>query len=175
MNKNDTGQERDILSIIRERRSVRKYNKKTPSDEEIEMLLEAGRWAPSGMNNQPWRFLVINDQATKDGLAGFTIYGNIIKDAPAVIVVCMDTGDSYNRDKDLMAVGACIQNMLLQAHSMGLGACWLGEITNRKKDVASYLRLPRDYELMSVISLGYSAEDVAEGSRKNLKSLLIKP
>jgi len=175
MTQDDNGHKRDILSIIRERRSTRMYKKKAPPEEEIEKLLEAGRWAPSGLNNQPWRFLVMKDKAKKDGLAEFTRYGNIIKDAPVVIVACMDVADSYNRDKDLMAVGACIQNMLLQAHSMGLGSCWLGEITNRKKDVSSYLKLHQDLELMSVIALGYSDEGVTEGCRKTLKSLMIEP
>jgi nitroreductase len=125
------------------------------------------------LNNQPWKFLLIKDKAKKDGLAAFTKYGNIIKDAPVVIVVCMDVADSYNHDKDLMAIGACIQNILLQAHSMGLGACWLGEITNKKQEASTYLNLHQDFELMSVVTLGYPDEGVTEGCRKPLKSLLI--
>jgi nitroreductase len=173
MVKDDNGHKQDILSIIRERRSIRMYKRNVPKEEEINRILEAGRWAPSGLNNQPWRFLVIKDKAKKDGLAAFTKYGNIIKDAPLVIVVCMDVADSYNRDKDLMGIGACIQNMLLESHSMGLGACWLGEITNRKEEASRYLNLHQDFELMSVVTLGYSDEGVTEGSRKPLKSLLI--
>jgi nitroreductase len=175
MAKDDNGRKRDILTMIRERRSIRMYQKHAPAEEDINRVLEAGRWAPSGLNNQPWRFMFITDRAKRDGLASFTKYGNIIKGAPVVIVVCMDVADSYNRDKDLMAVGACIQNMLLQAHSMGLGACWLGEITNRKQDVHAYLKLHQDLELMSVVTLGYSDEGVSEGCRKTLKNLLIEP
>jgi len=175
MAKSANGDGRDILSIIRERRSIRRYKREVPSDEVIQTILEAGRWAPSGLNNQPWRFLVMKGKANKDGLAEFTKYGNIIIGAPVVIIVFMNVADSYNRDKDLMAIGACIQNMLLQAHSLGLGACWLGEITNRKKDVAHYLKLPKDIDLMSVIALGYPDEIINEGSRKSVKSLLIEP
>ena len=164
----------DILDIIRQRRSVRKYKKDTPADNDIKRILESARWAPSGMNNQPWRFLVIKDQARKLGLAGFTKYGNIIKDAPVAIVVCMDIADSYNRDKDLMAIGACIQNMCLQAHSMGLATCWLGEILNRKQEVCNYLNLDEDLELMAVITLGYPDENITKGDRRALEKLKIK-
>lgn len=164
----------DILDIIRQRRSIREYKKEMPADADIEKVLEAARWAPSGLNNQPWRFLVIKDKAQKDGLANFTKYGDIIKGAPVVIVVCMDIADSYNRDKDLMAIGACIQNMCLEAYSMGLGTCWLGEILNRKQEVSKYLNLDSDLEVIAVLTLGYPDEDITEGCRKPLKKLKIK-
>jgi nitroreductase len=163
----------DMLEIIRSRRSIRQYTRELPKDEEIEKILEAGRWAPSGLNNQPWRFLRITDKAKKDGLADFTKYGEIIKDAPAVLVVCMDIADSYNREKDLMAIGACIQNMLLEAHALGLGACWLGEILNKKQEIKQYLKLDEDLEAMAVITLGKPDEPLTQSCRKNLKSLMI--
>lgn len=163
----------DILSIIRQRRSIREYKKDIPQDADIEKILEAARWAPSGLNNQPWRFRVIKEKSKKDGLADFTKYGKIIKDAPCVIVVCMDIADSYNRDKDLMSIGACIQNMCLEAHALGLGTCWLGEILNKKQAVAKYLKLDADLELMAVVTLGYPDEDITEGCRKSSKHLKI--
>jgi len=165
---------KDILDIIKQRRSIREYKKKIPPEEDIEKILEAGGWAPSGLNNQPWRFLVIKDKAEKNKLSGFTRYGDIIKDAPVVIVVCMDIADSYNRDKDLMAIGACIQNMCLEAHSLGLGTCWMGEILNRKTEVCKFLNLDKELELMAVVTLGYSGEDITKGCRKPLKELKIR-
>jgi len=164
----------DILEVIRSRRSIRQYKKQLPGDDEIERVLEASRWAPSGLNNQPWRFLLIKDKEKKNSLAKFTKYADIIRDAPVVILVCMDTGESYNRDKDLMAIGACIQNMLLEAAALGLGACWLGEILNKKQEVSEYLKLDEDLELMAAITIGYSDEDVTEGCRKSLKNLKIE-
>ena len=163
----------DMLETIRSRRSIRRYASQLPQDEELDKILEAGRWAPSGLNNQPWRFLKITDKAKKDGLAAFTKYGKIIMEAPAVLVVCMDVADSYNRDKDLMAIGACIQNMLLEAHALGLGTCWLGEILNKKQELAKYLKLDKDLEIMAVITMGKSEESITESCRKNLKSLMI--
>lgn len=163
----------DTLDIIRQRRSIREYKKDMPKDADIEKVLEAGRWAPSGLNNQPWRFLVVKDEEKKDGLSKFTKYSRIIRNAPLVIIVCMDIADSYNRDKDLMAIGACIQNMCLQAYSLGLGTCWLGEILNKKQEVTNFLKLGEDLELMAVVTVGYSAEDITEGCRKSLKNLMI--
>jgi nitroreductase len=167
-------EDKDILDIILKRRSIRQYKEDTPLDTDIEKILEAARWAPSGLNNQPWRFLIIKDKANKDGLSRFTKYDQIIKDAPVVIVVCMDIADSYNRDKDLMAIGACIQNMLLQVQFLGLGACWLGEILNQKEDVKNFLRLDKDLELLAAITLGYPDEDIPESCRQPLKKLIIK-
>ncbi len=164
----------DIMNIIKTRRSVRKYKNKLPKDSDIRKILEAGSWAPSGLNNQPWRFLVIKDKEKKDKLAGFTKYCGIILNAPLAIIVCMDAGSSYNRDKDLMAIGASIQNMLLEAHSLGLGGCWLGEILNKKEEVEKFLGLDEDLEIVAVITLGYSNEKSPKGTRKKLENLLIK-
>jgi nitroreductase len=161
-----------IYETIRSRRSIRKYKKELPSEKHITDILEAGRWAPSGLNNQPWRFKVLADKAQKDGLAEFTEYGDVIKSAPAAICVFLDKEASYNRQKDIMAVGACIQNMLLQAEESGLAACWLGEILNKKDDVSSYLSTGKKLKLMAVITLGYSAES-AESERKPLKELML--
>ncbi len=165
----------EILEIISKRRSIRKYKKELPRDSDIEKILEAARWAPSGLNNQPWKFSVIKDKNKKDGLAKFTKYGSVIKIAPLAIMVCLDLTASYHREKDLMAIGACIQNMLLETQSLGLGACWLGEIWNKKEEVAQYLKLDKNLELVAVIAIGYPDEKIFKGSRRPLENLIIKP
>ena len=72
-----------------------------------------------------------------------------------------------------MAIGACIQNMLLMAEELGLGACWLGEILNRKEEVNKFLNISERYELMAVIALGYSDEHPSS-KRKPLGELIIE-
>lgn len=163
----------NLLELIKSRRSVRKYKTQIPADTVIQSILEAGRWAPSGLNNQPWRFLVIKDPAARKKLASFSAYGRIIEEAPLVIVICLHLKDSYHREKDFMAIGACIQNMLLKIHELGLGACWLGEILNRKDEVAHCLRLPKGLELAAVISLGYPDGTTKATKRKPLSLLKI--
>ena len=165
---------KDILDIIQKRRSIRKYKDKAVSQELIDKVLEAGRWAPSGLNNQPWRFMVIWDKSLKDGLADFTKYAKIIKRASVLICVFFDYGQTYNREKDLMAIGACIQNMCLEAYSLGLGSCWLGEILNQKEDVQRFLKTDLDLELVAVVTLGFPDEKATSSCRKSLRTLLIK-
>jgi len=163
-----------IEDAIKERRSVRKYTDKVPPDELIKKVLEAGIWAPSGLNNQPWKFKVIKNEAERARLAAFTKYGDSIKSAPVAICVFLDNGATYNREKDIMAIGACIQNMLLTADALGLGAVWLGEILNRREEVERYLGISSDYEFMAVVAFGYPGEEGAKSSRKTLKSFIIK-
>ncbi len=162
-----------ILKIIKERRSVRKYASKRPSKAQIKKILEAGRWAPSGLNNQPWRFKVVTDSLLKEELARLTVDFEIIISAPVLICVFLNKKDSYSHVKDLLAVGACIQNMLLSIQCQGLSGCWLGEILNKKEKVNAVLRLKKENELMAVIALGSSDEKICKSTRKPLKKLLI--
>jgi len=164
----------DILDGIKNRRSIRKYKIVMPDEEDIQKILEAGRWAPSGLNNQPWRFMVVKDADTVKRVSAFTKYGPIIRRAPMVIIVCMDTAVSYNRDKDVMAIGACIQNMLLEAHSLGLGTCWLGEILNKKEELAEFFDLSDDLEIMAVITVGYPDEEAKQPGRTPLSRLKVR-
>lgn len=163
---------KDILNLIKTRRSIREYTDKVPADDIVKVVIEAGRWAPSGLNNQPWRFVIIKDKTAIDKIAAFTKYSGTIKSAPALIAVFMDKNNSYNRDRDLQSVGACIENMLLATHSLGLGACWLGEILNRKDEVAEFFNLPKSYELMAVVSLGYPKSRKQTASRIPLSKLI---
>ena len=163
----------NILNLIKSRRSVRKFKKTDISAETIGKILEAGKWAPSGLNNQPWRFMVLEGEK-KDALAKFTHYSYIIEGADKIILVFLDKKSSYNREKDLMAIGACIQNMLLYIHSKNLGACWLGEILNKRRRIKKTLNLPENLELQAVLAIGYSAEPAKKGKRGNLKNLVLK-
>ena len=160
--------------LIVERRSVRYFKKKQVNDDDIQTVLKAAIWAPSGLNNQPWRFRVIKDDIEKDGLAGFTKYAYIIKGASVSVCVFLDKTAAYNREKDIMAIGACIQNMLLQAHYMNLGSCWLGEILNKKEKVRKFIKIQPDYELMAVVSFGYPKAKSSKGSRKKMENFMMK-
>jgi nitroreductase len=163
----------DVSKAIRQRRSIRQYTKTVPKKEDVKKILEAAIWAPSGLNNQPWKFKVIEDKAQREGLARFTKYAKIIKNAPVVICVFLDNSATYNRDKDIMAIGAAIENILLAACELGLAACWLGEILNKARDVEAYLKTDSDYELMAAVTLGYSDEEVTKGCRRAFKSFIL--
>jgi nitroreductase len=163
----------NILDIIRTRRSVRRFEDKPVPEELLREILEAGRWAPSGMNNQPWKFAVIENRVINEGISKLTRYSAVIRSARVLIAVFLDNAESYHRTKDAQAVGACIQNMLLEAHSLGLGAVWLGEIIKSDEQIRQLLGLGGELELMAVIALGYAMEDPKATRRKELKNLIV--
>jgi nitroreductase len=163
----------DILKIIKSRRSIRKFDNSPVPEDLLKKILEAGRWAPSGLNNQPWRFAVIRDEMLKDIFSRLTHYSRIIKGSQVLIAVFLDISVSYDRTKDVQAIGACIQNMLLEAHSLGLGGVWLGEILKSRDQIEEILDVKKNLELMAVIALGSPAENPKNGKRKELKDLIV--
>ncbi|MFH1901407.1 MAG: nitroreductase [Candidatus Omnitrophota bacterium] len=162
----------DILDTIKERRSVRRFKKEKIPSEAVKKILEAARWAPSGLNNQPWRFVVL-EGGEKNILASYTTYSYIVKGADKIILTFLDKKSSYNYEKDLMAIGACIQNMLLYIHSQKLGACWLGEILNKRQEVENFLKIPQGLQLEAAIALGKPAIYPKKARRERLKKLII--
>ncbi|MDW7726005.1 MAG: nitroreductase family protein [Candidatus Methanoperedens sp.] len=164
----------EIIEAIKSRRSVREFTAEDVSDVEIAQILEAGRWAPSGLNNQAWRFIIVRDKDTKKALSGFTHYGKTILDSAVGIVVFLDRESMYDYTKDVQSIGACIQNMLLAIHSMGLGAVWLGEILKNREKVNQLLGAPESCELMAVIAAGKPVEKPRSSSRKELAELTFR-
>ena len=163
----------DIIEDIRSRRSVRKFTPEPVSDELIDRILEAGRWAPSGLNNQPWRFAVVKDRGLITEISRLTHYGKVVRGARVLIPVFIDTEKIYHREKDIQGIGACLQNMLLEIHSLGLGAVWLGEIIRSNLPIKQLLGLGNDLELMAVIALGWPDEKPRTTKRKILKELIV--
>jgi nitroreductase len=164
----------ETLKIIKSRRSVRSFRPEKIPPDTIKKVLEAGRWAPSGLNNQPWRFIVVTSEEMKSKIKAFTTDAHIIEQAPCLIVVLLNQKSSYDRTKDLMAIGACIQNMLLLAHSLDLGTCWLGEILNRREEVEKILGVSPENEMVAVVALGYPLPEERKSSRHNLEKLILK-
>lgn len=163
----------DILEIIMTRRSVRRFLDRPVPEDLLQKILEAGRWAPSGLNNQPWRFAVVTAGEVKRQLSKLTRYSKIVEGAAVLIPVFLDNAESYNRTKDCQAAGALLQNMLLEAHALGLGAVWLGEIIKSDKEMRGLLGLGDDLELMAVLAVGYPAEKPGTTKRKALQDLVV--
>lgn len=164
----------DVIEAIRTRRSVREFTVNDVDDSVIETILNAGRWAPSGLNNQAWRFIIVRDNGTKEELSRLTHYGSIIKKAPVLIAIYLDRNEMYDHIKDVQSIGACVQNMLLAVHSMGLGAVWLGQILNKKEDVNAVLGTPASYELMAIVALGHPVQKNRVSERKELSQLVFR-
>jgi nitroreductase len=163
----------DAFNLIKTRRSIRKFTEEPVSHEVIDKIIEAGSWAPSGLNNQPWKFAVIRDKDLKKSISGLTHYSRIVIESGVLIAVFLDHSESYDRTKDIQAVGACIQNMLLYIHSRGLGAVWLGQILKNKDHVRTLLGVSEDLELMAVVALGHPASEGGKVTRKALEETVI--
>jgi nitroreductase len=161
-----------VIETILSRRSIRTYTEESVDDKDIITILEAARWAPSGLNNQPWKFIVIKDKVTMEELADCTHYSKIVQNAPLLIAVYLDTETMYNKTKDIQAIGAAIQNMLLACCDLGLGAVWLGEILNQSDKVNLILNCPDSMELMAVLAIGKPAEGGKSPSRKELQDMV---
>lgn len=164
-----------LKEAIDARRSVRGYTGEPVAKETVTAILEAGLKAPSGKNGQPWRFIAIqDDKELLRALSKQTVYESFVGTADCLLVVLLDKSASYHYIKDCQAVGACIENMLLTAADLGIGACWIGEILGRDASVKKLLALDNSVELMAVIALGYGADSAAQPDKKTLGDCLLR-
>jgi len=164
-----------VFQALSGRRSVREFTDQDVTSEDVRRILDAGRWAPSGLNNQPWRFLVLREgDPRKRALEDCTKYAHIVRRAKVLIGVFLWKSAMYHEGKDHQAAGACIQNMLLAIHGLGLGGVWLGEIINQEAAVFDVLKLnPGRLCLMAFIALGHPAWP-GSSSRRELSELLLE-
>jgi len=163
----------DLMETIRNRRTIRKFKPDPIAEEKVQTILEAGRWAPSFSNLQPWKFMVIRDPGLKDALdqaAKKSVLHWGIHEAPLVILVCAD-----RRVDPLHAAETCAaatQNMTLVAHDLGLGAGWLGIMgTEAETAIQKLLKFPETMRVVSLIPIGIPAES-PKVSRKPLEELV---
>lgn len=158
----------NLFDLIKTRRSIRRFTDEPVPDEFINKVIEAGTWAPSGKNNQPWKFAIIKDADLKAQVAELTHYSECVLSANTLIAVFLDNSSSYHKIKDTQAIGSCLQNMLLTIHEAGLGAVWLGEILKNGDKVRELVKGSEDLELMAVIALGHPASEGGKCSRQKL-------
>jgi len=159
-----------FLDLARTRRSVRQYRPDPVPDELLQQVLEAGRWAPSAVNSQPWEFIVVTDPDVKQALYDLAgVLGLKWKQllaAPVVIVVCARRLTPYSRD-DCIFAG---QNMLLCAADLELGTCWIGGFSERK--LKRLLSVPEGYLLPGMLTLGYPAHEPKPPPRRDLSEIV---
>ncbi len=153
----------DTVTCIRTRREIREFLDKPIPDESLLKILEGGRLAPSSKNSQPWHFVVIRNKETLKKISDLTPTGAHIAKAPLAIAVLMDGAKLPEVD------GArAIQNMVLSAWELGIGACW---VTNFYDDaVKDILGAHQRMKLISVIPFGYPTE--AKTNRKKTRKSL---
>lgn len=163
-----------FISLLRSRRSIRKFTDKIIEQEKIDTLIEAALRSPSGKGVNPWEFILVDDREILYKLAGAKPAGaRFLKDAALGIVVCsdMEKTDTYVEDASIAAI-----ILHLTAASLGLGSCWI-QIRNRKdKDgqsseqfVAKLLDIPANYCVQAVIAIGYPGEAKMPHAKESLR------
>lgn len=159
--KNDNGSNAVIENIMT-RTSVRSYKADPVPEDMIETMLRAGMAAPSAMNRQPWQFIVVDDRATLDTLAGKLRYAKMLAQAPLAIVVCSETmitthdGVTVENMFWTHDASAVTENILLAAHALGLGAVWTAAADpERSAAVCETLGIKGTVKPLCVIPIGF--------------------
>lgn len=154
------------MESIFHRISVRKYTDQAVEQEKIEKILRAAMAAPSACNQQPWEFYVVTNKEVIQQLAACSPYASPAKGAPVVFVPCYrEKGiapEYFNID-----LSAAVENLLLEADSLGLGAVWMGIAPDEKRmeNVRKVLSLPENLYAFALISCGYPAESRPQQDR----------
>jgi nitroreductase len=152
----------DILKAVKERRSIRDFQKKKIPDELIDKLMEALIWAPSAGNLQARKFYFIKGDTTKKGIAAAALNQNFIAEAPLVIIGCADSRISYKYGErgvslySIQDVALSIMGMMLVAHEHGLGSTWVGAF--REQEVSKILNMPKYLRPVAVVPVGYPSK-----------------
>lgn len=173
----------EVMEAIKGRRSVRKYKPDAVRKEDLQAVLEAARWAPSWSNTQCWRFIVVQEPGMKAKLAGVLTTWNpaaaAIREAPVVVVACAELGRSgiykgeavtAKGDWYMFDAGLAMQNLMLAAHSLGLGTVHVGAFDDRK--AAEILGVPEGFVVVEMTPLGYPAAEPRAPARKELSELV---
>jgi nitroreductase len=163
-----------LLNLLKTRRSIRRYRPDPMPEEMVEQLLEAGRWAPSASNRQPWDFIVVRDEAIRRQVAQQAAYYFIrwahAAEAPLLIVLCGDRRNPFYRQFLHEDIGLAGGQIMLQAKALGLGTCWIGALD--RKAIAGILKLPNHLEIVGLLTVGFPAEDPPPPLRKPLAAIV---
>lgn len=183
-----------VLNTIKSRRSIRSYESHPVPRELIEKVLEAGRWAPSGANSQPWEFIIVTKKVIREKIASIFMEAlnhdrkadpsfpfkdkKYMKNVPAFIFVCADPRlmETYPKFYPrgvifIQSIAACIENMLLAATALGLGTVWITIPRHVELQLKDLLSVPEPIRIINVIPIGYPLEKT-ESKRKSLTELV---
>ena len=154
----------DLFEAIHNRRSIRRYKKDHIKAETLELIVEAGKWAASARGEYPWRFVIINGTDRLKALAEIVgAYGKFLADAQAAIIVTSLDAKYYLEDGS-----AATQNMLLAAHALGVGTCWVaGDKKDYCQKVLDFVEAPPGIKLVSIISCGVADEKPVKNKPEN--------
>lgn len=157
----------NCIETILTRRSIRKYTNQEVTDTEVDLLIKAGMYAPSAVNKQPWHFIVLRNKALLAQISENHPNAHMLKEASVGITVCLDLSLEHAPGYGYQDCAAATQNILLAAHSLNLGAVWLGVYPreNRLADMKKLLALPEHIMAFSIIAIGHPDESKPDPQR----------
>lgn len=157
----------DAIEAIHTRRSVRKYDERPVDQATVDKLLHAAMMAPSARNQQPWHFVVMQQQATLQKIAEACPNAAMAARAPLAVLVCADPKLEKTPGYLPQDCAAAVQNMLLAAHAEGLGAVWCGMHPRPRREdfVRELLDIPEHVIPHSLVVIGYPAEQPDQPDR----------
>lgn len=179
-----------MISVIKNRRSIRNFKKQPLEESILKEILEAGRLAPSAKNRQPWYFVVLQgrykdeiadimieyanktdkeDYETKHCKSSVKATANVIRKAPVLVLVYKEADSEWNIG-DTLSIGACIENMILQATDLGLGSLWIRDTYCLSKEITD--KYCKEKELICSVAFGYSNETPKVRPRKSLNNIV---
>lgn len=174
-----------MIKSIEMRRSIRKYKNKDVSDESIIRIVESARLAPSGSNTQPWHFIVVKDESTKQKILEVAHNQKWMVSAPVFIVCIADIRsrikegiklslDENSPEEEVKQIirdtSIATEHILLTASSLGLGSCWVAWFTQSR--IRPVLNIPSDKYVVGIITLGYADEQPMPRPRKKMEEIL---
>ncbi|MGQ9603298.1 MAG: nitroreductase family protein [bacterium] len=158
----------DAIEALRTRRSIRSFETKPVPMDVIETVIDCARLAPSANNIQPWEFIVVTDATVRKRIADLTDYGKFIAQAPVCIAVYSKDVKHYLED-----CSAATENILVAAHALRLGTCWVAGYGKSYGDpIAEMLGVPKGHKLVALIALGYPAQQGKAYNKRSLKDVL---
>lgn len=171
----------DFFAVVKARRAVRKLKKKEIPLKTLLKVIEAGAWAPSAVNTQPWEFILVRDRKLKRRIrAIYEEAGSasgmyrqdteFVENATLIIVLS-------EKEKVLhqFSTSAAVENMLLAATALGLGSVWMCRPLRVEKtlnELRELFKIPSNYEIIGIVALGYPDEKPKPKERKPMKEIL---
>jgi len=173
----------NVLDAIKDRRSVRRFSPEPVSQADLKKVLEAAQWAPSWVNVQPWKIIIVEDEskkmALKETLSPKNPAAKAIEQAPLLLILIGERsksgiyGDTFSTDKGdwyMFDLGIAAQNIALAAHSLGLGSVHVGAMDHPA--AGKILDVPEGYEVVEILPLGHPAFPPKSPPRKGLNEFI---
>ena len=190
---------RELLNLMKSQLTVRNFKINPVSNQKLNKILEAARWAPSAANSQPWDLIVVRDSKTKEKIADIILqskrlakekdkkfpYGNIealvrrFCDPPILIAVCADTRlmeaypkFGFREQNYSVSIGAAIQNMMLMAKALGLALSWGTPDKLNMEKLRDLLDAPPHIRVVEILQLGYPVKIGSPGHRRQTREFV---